>query len=55
VAERILIAAGVGLGEAAIVWAASTGMHLHHVWPGTIFGFASGTMTTLIFLRVIRR
>jgi len=50
-AERIVVALMVGLINGAFVAAASLSLHLHHIWPGAVFGFALTTLTTLAFLR----
>jgi len=49
--ERIVVAVMAGLIQGAIVAAASLSLHLHHIWPGAVFGFALTTLTTLAFLR----
>lgn len=49
--ERILIALLLGLLVASLAWVISTGLHMRHVWPGTIFGFAFGSLNNLIWRR----
>lgn len=52
--ERLVFSVLIGIGEAAVVYGASVGLHSEHVWPGTILGFALGTTTGLTFLRRAR-
>lgn len=46
---RITAALLAGLANGALVFGLSQALDTQRVWPGTVFAFASGALTALIF------
>lgn len=48
--ERVALAVGVALAQAALVWIVSTALDFPRVWPGTVLVFGMGIVTVLVLM-----